>query len=143
MPAPGKLWKPGTSSSTDYNLLKAQYSKRKGQARLDGQVVDSEMLRAYESHDSAKNCIELNPFSEKPGTGPAEDLPIHIMCDFNPVKRCIWELGNSDSRHTYVSTKSRLRQPEWTSCIRKSSGDMVGGSMALPGSGMLRERGRK
>lgn len=88
-----------------YELLKSQYSKRKGMARLEGEVVDSEMLRAYESHSSAQwplgNVRFGNPFNDnKPG--PAKNMPLTLMCDFNAVKRCIWEIGQYDHKRTHV-----------------------------------------
>lgn len=84
-----------------YEMLAAQYSKRKALARLEGQVVDSEMLRAYESHGTAHNCTTANPFNGfKPGA--SVDHPIGVFCDFNPVKTCIWEIGQFNHKHTHV-----------------------------------------
>lgn len=84
-----------------YDGLKAQYSKRKGLVRLDGQVIDTDQLRAYESHDTDVNCTAANPFNGGQ-PGPSDDYPMGVFCDFNPVKRCIWELGNFDHNRTHV-----------------------------------------
>lgn len=84
-----------------YEALKAQYSLRKGLARLDGEVIDSEQLRAYESHDTNLNCKASNPFNNGlPGW--ADNRPVGVFCDFNPVKVCIWELGQFDHKRTHV-----------------------------------------
>jgi hypothetical protein len=84
-----------------YEELKATMSKRRALARLEGEVVDSEQLRAYESHDSKINCTRLNRLNgNKAGLNP--NIPIGIFCDFNPVKVCIWELGQFDFTHTHV-----------------------------------------
>lgn len=98
--------------SMDYfQLLKKTYSKRKGAARLDGEVVDSEQLRAYESHSSeaypAGNACLVNPFNDfKPGMNPK--MPIGIFCDFNAVKKCIWVLGQYDHQRTHVEDEVAL-----------------------------------